>query len=515
VSCNLEERLNGDFSRNCGELRTRRAVNSNVTLRKTELLPLVISLTLIFIIGTGMDWLMASSGREYFPVVSLDIQDGIDHSYAGKYAREDDFSSLLYDISIIRKQAILTTQNRTGLVISNPERFVLKIKDVSTKSEFGASSMPVRSQIGDVTLVTISSEQLMLGVMDIDASLVHEFTHGAMRQQMGLRNYQALPKWIREGIAVWGAGQLQERARNVIAAAYLEERDPVSVVHQLDNMRNSSDDYLVDAILFEYIEQAHGIQAVRSLIARIVAGDDYLETIEDATGLNWNELQRVLYEYAHGYFEDIINKSGLGEIQRAQRLYDWGKASLAIDELEDMIATKDDPLLKPNAWYLIGRWSQELGHFEPAATAFNNVLEVYPDYIGLQDDSRFRLANCYVSMGEYEKALVELERFFKVHTQAPAELQADARYLFGRVQFAMTNYLVAAQALRFAAQNSSNFVQDSFYYLCLAYLRAGEIFQSKLAMAELAFRYPYSKRLPELKSQFDKKLQVSNQNHPL
>ncbi len=90
--------MKGDFYPHYRELRTRRAVNSNVTLRKTELLPLVISLTLIFIIGTGMDWLMASSGREYFPVVSLDIQDGIDRSYSGKYAREDDFSSLVKKI---------------------------------------------------------------------------------------------------------------------------------------------------------------------------------------------------------------------------------------------------------------------------------------------------------------------------------------------------------------------------------------------------------------------------------
>ncbi|MBW1872588.1 MAG: tetratricopeptide repeat protein, partial [Deltaproteobacteria bacterium] len=433
----------------------------------------------------------------------------------GKYAQYDEFWSLVNDISIIRKQALQTVQDRTGLVIANQARFVLKFNDVSARSEFGASSMPVRSQIGDVTLVTISSEQLILGVMDIDASLVHEFIHGAMRQQMGLKNYRALPKWIREGIAVWGAGQLQERTRNVIAAAYLEERDPVSVVHQLDNMHNSSDDYLVDAILFEYIEQAHGVEVVRSLIARVVAGDNYIEAIEDATGLNWNELQRVLYKYAHGYFEEIISMSGLGEIQRAQKLYDWGKASQAIELLEELIATKEDPLLKPNAWYLVGRWSQELERFGLAAMAFTNVLDDYPDYIGLQDDSRFRLASCYVSMGEYEKALVELERFFKVHIQAPAELQVDAWFLFGRVQYALTNYLVAAQALRFAAQNRCNFVQDSFYYLCLAHLRSGEIFQSKLAMAELAFRYPYSKHLPKLKSQLDKKLLTAKQNHPL
>ena len=131
------------------ELVARAAVQPDVALRKTDFLSLAISLSLILLFGTGMDWLLTASGRESFPVVQLELWRGVDQSYGGRYAADRKFEALLSEMPLIRTQALERAQRRIGLVIENPERFVLRFKDYSTASPFGASSQPVRMEIGD------------------------------------------------------------------------------------------------------------------------------------------------------------------------------------------------------------------------------------------------------------------------------------------------------------------------------------------------------------------------------
>ncbi len=459
---------------------------------------MVISLVLIFLFGTGMDWLLTSSGREYFPVVALDIQQGVDRSYAGEYSGDTRFLAMLEEMPLIRAQALARAESRTGLTIENPEGFVLRFKDYSTASYFGASSQPVRAETGDVTLVTVSARQLMLGVMDVESSLVHEFIHGAMREKMGLRAYRALPKWIREGAAVWGAGQLREQARNVIAAAYLEKRDPDSVVHELLNLRQSADDYLSDAILFEYVDSIWGELAVRKIIQAIVSGRGHVEAFEDVCRVPWAMLDMLALKYSSVLFSKMVQDSGLALFQEARRQERWGDRQGAIERLLFLTEECADPLLKPNAWYWIGRWRQKQDRYESAAEAFARVLYDYPDQIGLQADSRMRLAQCLLETKDPEGARGELERFFKVHPDAPDWMRGDARFLLGRALFETAHYLDAAYLLQAATRQSPTFKEEAFYYLALSYLEAGEIFPCKLARSELAYRYPCSRFLPQL-----------------
>ncbi len=350
--------------------------------RKNELLPSVIGLGLVFGLGLGMEGLLGATGREWYPVVRVQLRDGVDWSYRGEYRGDSRFESLLAGLPAMRRQALVAARERTGLDLDDPEGFAVRFRDTS---DYGASSRPVRAAGGDLFLVSLSAEQAMLGVMDIRASLVHEFIHCLMRRRMGERDYRALPAWIREGIAVWGAGQLRERSRNLVAGAFLEQRDP-------DSLREHADRYLIDALTFEWIAQVHGEAAVRELVADLVVGTDPRRAFERATGFDWKEIRKWRRRFTRSYLEDVVEGSGLREFENARLAHANGDRPAAVAWLWALVQERPDSLLLPNAWYWIGRYSEEAGQYELAAGAFATVLDRFPHHLGLQEDSRLRLA---------------------------------------------------------------------------------------------------------------------------
>jgi tetratricopeptide (TPR) repeat protein len=289
----------------------------------------------------------------------------------------------------------------------------------------------------------------------------------------------------------------------VIADAFLADRDVLSVKHQFERLLNKRGNYLMDALLFEYIEVNHGEDAVRFLISEIVAGTDFIDAFERATGLDWHELMFRRDQFARMHFEGILVDSGLQEFQAAQRIHRLGNRAAALERLYSLVQARPDSLLTPKAWYWIGKWEAEQSQYEQAAEAFATVVYFFSDHLGLQDDSRYRLAECYSRMSRHEMALEELNRFFEDHPTSSAELRGDARFFAGYNYYKLGNFQTAVPFLRLATRTSPNHDHEAYYYLSLAHLYAGEIFNSKLALAELAYRYPCSDRLDQLRRQIE------------
>ncbi|MBW1809124.1 MAG: tetratricopeptide repeat protein, partial [Deltaproteobacteria bacterium] len=356
--------------------------------RKTELLPMVIALVLFALLGPGPFFFLSGSQERPIDEVRLEILNGIDRSYSGRYQNDPRLEALFSKLEKTRDQAQAATAEKTGLLIGNSSDFVIRFKDTELFSDFGASIQPLRLADGQVNLVTLSSRHFILGIMDVQASLVHEFIHGAMREMMGAERYYALPKWIREGIAVWGAGQLRERCLNLIAGAFIKKQDPQKLLCEFKLPKNPVDNYLMDAMLFEFISQNQGDQAVRNLLAEIMTGNDYTQAFEQVTGFDWAELSWRKERFANMYFEGVVFESGLGLFQQAQRLNQRGDRSGAIEQLVALTEGPYDRLLQPNAWYWLGRWYFQGNQFRRAADAFATILEEFPEYSGLQNDSQ-------------------------------------------------------------------------------------------------------------------------------
>jgi len=368
-------------------------------LQRSEMPPLAIALGLVLLLGSGLDRLLAGSERSSYPVVGLDVVDGVDRAYRGRYDQDPRFYELLDRMPAMRSQALATACRATGLrPVQADDAYVVRFKETYPGASFGASSQPVRSEQGVRVLVTVSARQFVLGVIDREATLAHEFIHGLMREHMGSGAYRALPVWLREGIAVWGSGQLAERCRNAIAAAFLQRRDPRAVVEAFAAPTGPADSYLRDALLFEYISRTYGAGAVRALVARLLAGDDPRRAFSRISGTSWYALRGRSERFVRDYVQQLVADSGLAALQAARRLYTLGERERALRLLEWAVVAHAGSILEAQGWYWIGRWRSELGRPLAAANAFVTVLRRFPGHLGLCNDSRRRLADCALQL---------------------------------------------------------------------------------------------------------------------
>ena len=477
-----------------------------ITFSKIKLLPLLLSLGMVVLFLGAMNCLLVSNPRYGFPVVHLELKQGVEQSYAGRYKKDPSFLSVFTKLPGMRQRALEKAQEKTGLIIADLDSYVIRFKDLSNFSPVGASSRSVRSKGGDMFLVTLSTTQLALGEIEVESVLVHEFIHGVMRERMGIGAYLSLPQWIREGIAVWGAGQIKERINNLIFLSLTKGIDFSIVIRDLKALHKRLDEYLMDALLFEYLSWAHGKGAVRNMLAQIVSGREPYSVFEEITGHNWSKLKAQYYAYAHWYLRRMAFVCGLDTFVQSKQLANLGDRPSAIEGLFSLLNNTSDPLLHSHAWYWIGRWSYEEQQYQQAMDAFWMVLKDLPDNKGLQQSSRYFLAKCFVQKKQYQQAQAHLERFFLDYPQAPLELRADAYFILGQAHFFKGEYPLAIRALLQASQESQNFAPDAFYYLCLAYLRSGQIFYSKLTLAELVYRYPHYEQLDQLRSKLKEQL---------
>jgi hypothetical protein len=232
----------------------------------------------------------------------------------------------------------------------------------------------------------------------VRASLIHEFIHCLMRERLGSMTYRALPGWIREGLAVWGAGQIPERVRSLTAGTLRSFEGPVISLAGIEDHWLCTDDYLLDALTFEFLAQAHGESAVRLFIGRLAHGSQPSEAFSEVTGASWIELLTGRRRFARFWVEAEVARSGLVEFALAERERRSGNATGSLAWLGRLIRERSDSLLVPNAWYWAGRLFEDAELPARAVVAYAAVSDRFGFHAGLQADARRRLDQCRLGL---------------------------------------------------------------------------------------------------------------------
>ncbi|MBW2703921.1 MAG: hypothetical protein JRF33_24135 [Deltaproteobacteria bacterium] len=459
-------------------------------------MPLLFGLGFLLVFILGMDGLMAGNGRVALEIVDLKIENGIDTSYRGRHLDEPGFRSSLAALPMLREQALHAAMERTGLTLGPDDagELVIAFRDTTRESDFAASSRLVRASVGTRSLVTLSARQVSLGVMDLKRVLTHEFCHCLMRHHMGELAYRRLPAWVREGVAVWAAGQVEERAHDLVAQAFMLRRSSEQV---LANLAKERDPYLWYALSFDLLERQVGQAGLRDLIADLVAGRDLLETLEQYCGMPWADFLRARDAHARRWLAQVLEASGLDAFLAAEALADVGGRDGAIARLERLLRERPDAMLGPHAWHRLGHWRLEAGDLIGSARAFSEVIYRHGDRLGLQADSRLHLAECLLRLGRAYRLPVLLAPMLAEGRQ-PLDIRAKAHFLRGQALLKLGDAAGAARDLRWAAQNGRCLAPDALADLVQAHLLQGDRFMAGMARAELAMRSPYDTRIESL-----------------
>ncbi len=236
------------------------------------------------------------------PALALQVVEGVDRSYRGRFAGELAFQTVLAQMPEQRRRALAFVERRTGLrlVATDRERILIRFtEDAGPEQTLAVTE--TRSVNGRrCQVVTFYLPPLLREQLPVEPTLRHELAHAVMRQRMGFR-YGYVPVWLREGIAVWTAEQIEDKAALLIPARLAAGQDPLMLLNGLDTLPHTLDDLLEDALLFQYLEQRCGAPCVQRVIQDVVHGRSPRRLIEHATGLSWREVNAQVRAFSLDY----------------------------------------------------------------------------------------------------------------------------------------------------------------------------------------------------------------------
>jgi hypothetical protein len=180
----------------------------------------------------------------------------------------------------------------------------------------------------------LRTEALVIEAHDLEKTLVHELYHCLQRERLGEEGYRKLPAWAREGAAIHVAGQLEDRARALVAHIGADPRreDPLAALVDGLEGRHGLEDYAEDACAFEAAKQRHGMPKTVALLKALLAAPDAERAVREVLDEDFKTFRQLSLLYARRYLALLVHR-GRGAILEAKALQAEGDHPGALDLL--------------------------------------------------------------------------------------------------------------------------------------------------------------------------------------
>jgi hypothetical protein len=181
----------------------------------------------------------------------------------------------------IRQEAFDHAVKLLGAKLPEKWRIVLEIVD-------GADPDPAKfkrhsglmaetwSESDTVAKIRFYAEYFVNGLGKPESTFRHEMIHAVMRLDLAREKYSKVPKWLREGIAVFGAHQVQDKLWHDLSQPKTAA-EPERMVDGLEDSDHNLSDYVEDGLAMTLLKLPVLEEALRS-------GKTYKEAVEAAAG---------------------------------------------------------------------------------------------------------------------------------------------------------------------------------------------------------------------------------------
>jgi predicted negative regulator of RcsB-dependent stress response len=352
----------------------------------------------------------ARGAREYLQRIDPGyetIEDGVILDYAGKYEQDPRFLEIREKLPAMRAAAL----EHIGRFLEQPppEGFLVRFADSgSDRSGLWAQVRTERVRGEPKDVLILRTEHLVLDTHDLEKTLIHELYHCVQRERLGEGAHLRTPKWVREGCALYVAGQLEERT--LILAGYVganpRHSDPLGRLVNGLGGRHTLDDYVEDVCAFQSVEERHGRPKAAALLRKLLETPDYRAAIREVLDESFAEFERAAETYARDHLRDLVanGREGILEAKRKLRERDGDGALRALKGVGGAYA--------PVADYLRARALHEVGKREEAlAVLRTEFLPKYRRLSTLLDDALFLELRLLAETGseEFEEAALRAE----------------------------------------------------------------------------------------------------------
>jgi TolA-binding protein len=371
------------------------------------------------------------------PPWTLD-KNNVVQGYKGKYEGDARLLAAIAKLPEYTKEAFEVLKKSLGVDISGKCDVVFRFADK------GASRDGERATTGTIgrkglpwTVMTFYTEFVVLDEEDFHSRVIHELKHAGFRGLMG-QKYLDLPKWIREGLAVYGAGQLPDRMPQILSNYAFGGKDPRTVLDGIADRDadHTTDDYLEDALFFEWL--ARQDNGTHKFCQRLIKGEDYKAIIADLCKQPFEKVMATAAKYTQeqiekalgGAYDDYFKLRG--DEAKAERggkdaLKKWLESE-GLKAYGAWLEKNAKHLCAPLARYRIGKGLNTVGKFEEARKMLAGVRDECDRVSTVCDDAAYQYALSYELAGDEEGAKREFGIFLRDYSWCAYAADAAKKY---------------------------------------------------------------------------------------
>lgn len=381
----------------------------------------------------------------------------IDTSYSGRYKNHPGFARLMADLPFVYQESFIKINKALGIPVREQMNVVVLFSDNLTYKGFRLRGKRQSVKTANKMLVHyihLDLDFLMNGQATLAEEMTHEMTHAIMADCMGLKEYDILPMWLKEGTAVHTADQGLARIKALTRKGF----DINAIGGEDENIYGnpiSLEKYVENYLKISFLVKSFGVSAFHRFIKRLMKSG------------NVNSELSICF---NGLTEDVMNQYSSQFIKNT--LIDNSRPSTARENLMKGVKYFDE------------------GEFLSARLALTDAL-----YGGLNDTefqkAAYLLAECYIQERNPQGALYLLKQFKPDPNNIPVDryefLQAYSQYATGLVTAAYFGFKKT-----FETSSNQAVKEGSLYYVTRILFELGNRPEAERVFQMFQKQYPKS-----------------------
>lgn len=371
----------------------------------------------------------------------------IDTSYNGKFRNSSGFAKIIADLPFVYQESFQKIQKALGITPREQMYIVVMFSDYLTHNGIRLRGKRQSVQTSNrvvVHYIHLDLDFLLNGQATLLEEMAHEMTHAIMADIMGLKAYDALPMWLKEGTAVHAADQGLARIKALTKKGFRLE-DIGGEDENLDGNPISLEKYVENYLKIRFLLKTFGSNALHRFVKRLMkSGSVHQELAVCFNGLT----EEVMNQYAADFIKrTLLDNSrpvhARENLTRGTRFFDEGEYLSARLALTDALyGGLSDSEFQKAAYLLAECYIQERN----PQGALQILKQFRPDPKNVPLD-RYEFLSAYseYAMGLCTKAYFGFKKAFE--TSKNHAVQEGSLYYIVRILNELGNRQEAARVL--------------------------------------------------------------------
>ena len=325
-------------------------------------------------------------------------------TYTGRFKDDVRMKKRISQIPMLLEEGFKTIKERLGVDFKGKVKTLIQFQDATKKrSSLLAQQFVVGIDNKPVSAIKFFTEKIITKPLTYRVTFVHELKHAAFKQVMG-QAYSDLPEWIREGLAVYGADQVEIKVQYLLNNQVVARKNPILILDGVDDKKHNYNDYLEDGLAFEWLESLKEGN-VHQFCQRLIEGEDYKKIWADLTESSYEagiakanaycrkRVEALLGE-TYTSFKAIVDEDYQSQSKGKTAIKLWA-AGKGIAAYKEWLENNLDSFMVPFARFSLGRLMINSGRYEEGRELLMKVIKEDSHRCSLLDASQFWIGMSY------------------------------------------------------------------------------------------------------------------------